>query len=160
VSPGDVLIVAMHWAHALAAIVWLGGGAYATLVLGPQLRALDDREVAGRLRAETGREFGRLIDAAIVVFIVSGVLLTFERLSGQGATVAYGIVLALKVGLALWMFAIAQALKRRRRVPQPTGRFAAVRRTLGSPRLLLWLGAVVVLLAAVLKALYEAALRA
>jgi putative copper export protein len=69
-------------------------------------------------------------------------------------------VLALKVGLALWMFAIAQALKRRRRVPQPTGRFAAVRRTLGSPRLLLWLGAVVVLLAAVLKALYEAALRA
>ena len=27
-SVGDLLIVALRWAHALAAIVWLGGGAY------------------------------------------------------------------------------------------------------------------------------------
>ena len=158
-SVGDLLIVALRWAHALAAIVWLGGGAYATLVLGPQLRALDDQDAAARLRSGTGHEFGRLIDASIVVFIVSGMLLTFDRLAGRGATPAYAIVLGLKVGLALWMFAIAQGLKRRGRSGPSSGRFARLRWELGSPRLLLWLGAVVVLLAAVLKALYEAALR-
>ena len=157
-SAGDLLIALLRWAHALAAIAWLGGGAYATLVLGPQLAGLEDREVAARLRSGTAREFGRLIDASIVVFVVSGVLLTFDRLAGRGASVAYGIVLGLKVGLALWMFAIAQGFKRRGRRPAPKGRFARLRRHLGSPRLLLWLGAIVVLLAALLKALYEAAL--
>jgi uncharacterized membrane protein len=155
---GDVLVVAMRWVHALAAIVWLGGGAYMTFVLGPQLRALDDREVAARLRAGLGREFGRWVNAAIGVFIVSGVVLTFERLSGPGATVAYGVVLAVKVGLAFWMFAIAQRLNRLRPRSRPDGRLAALRWQLGSPRLLLWLGAIVVLLAAVLKVLYDAAL--
>jgi hypothetical protein len=82
-----------------------------------------------------------------------------RSLAGRGATPAYGIVLGLKVGLALWMFAIAQQLKRRGRSGPSRGRLGRLRWELGSPRLLLWLGAVVVLLAAVLKALYEAALR-
>ena len=152
----------MRWAHALAAIAWLGGGAYATLILGPRLREVDDPATAERLRGVTGREFGRWVNASIAVFVVSGVLLTFERLAGRGATVEYGIVLALKVGLALWMFGIAQGLRERRgfrKQGAPTDRFGRLRRALGSPRLLLWLGAIVVLLAALLKAIYEAALR-
>lgn len=156
---GELLIVAMRWAHALATIVWLGGGAYSLLVLGPHLHEVGDGETAERLRGEMGRQFGRWVNAAIVVFIVSGVLLTFDRLANRGATAAYGIVLAFKVGLALWMFGIAQGLGRRRRSRRPpAGRSAALRRALGSPRLLLWLGAIVVLLAALLQAIYEAAL--
>lgn len=158
-SAGQVLLVAMRWVHALATIAWLGGGAYATLILGRQLgRHGDDRAMAA-LGRETGAEFGRWVNAATVVFIVSGVILTFARLSSRGATVTYGIVLAFKVGLALWMFAIAQGLNRRRSGRPATGRLAAARQLLGSPRLLLWLGAIVVLLAAVLKAIYEAELR-
>ncbi|MDP9373733.1 MAG: hypothetical protein M3Q65_15030 [Chloroflexota bacterium] len=159
---GEWLIVALRWAHALAAIVWLGGGAYATLILGPRLREAGDPATAERLRGATGREFGRWVNASIVVFVVSGVLLTFARLAGRGATVEYGIVLALKVGLALWMFGIAQGLRERRRPRKKgasAGRFGRLRRALGSPRVLLWLGAIVVLLSAVLEAIYEAALR-
>lgn len=157
-SFGDLLIVVLRWAHGLAAIVWLGGGLYSTLVLGPHLQALGDAVAVSRLRTAVGREFARLVDLSTVVFIVSGVVLTFDRLSSQGATVTYGIVLAVKVALALWMFGIAQGLKRRRRSAQGQGQ-GAIRQTLGSPRLLLWLGALVVLLAAVLQVLYEATLR-
>ena len=161
---GEALIVLMRWAHGLAAIAWLGGGAYATLILGPRLREAaaegeEARAIVARVGAAAGREFGRWVNAAIVVFIVSGVLLTFDRLANRGATIEYGIVLALKIGLALWMFGIAQGLGRRRKRRPAAGRTAAIRQFLGSPRLLLWLGAITVLLAAILKAIYEAALR-
>jgi len=160
-GPGELLLIVMRWAHGLATIVWLGGGAYATLIQGRQLRELDDRAVAAQIGAATGAEFGRWVNAAMIVFIVSGVVLTFDRLSSRGATVQYGIVLALKVALALWMFGIVQGFGARRRGSRgvTTGRVAAVRGALGSPRTLLWLGAIVVLLAAILKTLYENALR-
>ena len=160
-GPGELLLIVMRWAHGLATIVWLGGGAYATLIQGRQLRELDVRAVAAWVGAATGAEFGRWVDAAMIVFIVSGVVLTFDRLSSRGATVQYGVVLALKVALALWMFGIVQGFgaRRRGRLRVTPGRVAAVRGALGSPRTLLWLGAIVVLLAAVLKTLYENALR-
>ena len=158
-SVGEWLIVAMRWAHALATIGWLGGGAYAMFILGPQLREAGDRALVERLREGTGREFKRWVNVSIAVFIVSGVVLTFDRLAGRGATVTYGIVLAFKVGFALWMFGIAQGLTGRR-PRRATGPLGAWRGALGSPRLLFWLGVVVVLLAAVLQALYEVALRA
>lgn len=148
----------MRWAHGLATIVWLGGGAYATLIQGRSLRDLDDEAVAARLARATGEAFGRWVNAATIVFIVSGVILTFDRLASRGATVQYGVTLALKVALAIWMFGIAQGLRRRRRGRPATGRLAEARRALSSPRALLWLGAIVVLLAAVLKTLYEKAL--
>lgn len=160
-GPAELLLIVMRWAHGLATIVWLGGGAYATLIQGGQLRELDNRAVAAQLGAATGAEFGRWVNAAMIVFIVSGVVLTFDRLSSRGATVQYGIVLALKVALALWMFGIVQGFgaRRRGRLRVTPGRVAALRGALGSPRTLLWLGAIVVLLAAILKTLYENALR-
>jgi uncharacterized membrane protein len=160
-GPGELLLIAMRWAHGLATIVWLGGGAYATLIQGPQLRQLDDRATAARISAATGAEFGRWVDVAMIVFVVSGVVLTFDRLSSRGATTQYGIVLALKVALALWMFGIVQGFgaRRRGRLRPSPGRVSAVRGAIGSPRAVLWLGAIVVLLAAILKTLYENALR-
>lgn len=157
VSAGTLLMVLMRWAHALAAIVWLGGGVYASLVLRPRLQ-LHQGSDAERLQVELRRDFGRLVNGAMAVFVVSGVLLTFDRLSGRGATPAYAIVLAIKVGLALWMFAIAQHLQRRGLRPARRGGAAAFWWRVSSPRTLLWMGAVVVLLAALLKALYERAL--
>ncbi len=158
-TAADLLLIAMRWAHALATIVWLGGGAYATLIQGRQLGELDDRAVAARLTRATGEAFERWVNAATVVFIVSGVILTFDRLASRGATVQYGVTLSLKVALAVWMFGIAQGLRRRRRGRVAPGRSVELRRALGSPRALLWLGALVVLLSAVLKMIYEKALR-
>ena len=97
-SAADLLLVAMRWAHGLATIVWLGGGAYATLIQGRELRELDDREVAARIGRATGRPSGAGSTRRSIVFIVSGVILTFDRLASRGATVQYGIVLARENG--------------------------------------------------------------
>lgn len=153
-TAAQLLLIAMRWAHGLATVVWLGGGAYATLILGRQLREGEEAATAARIGRATGAEFGRWVRGATVVFIASGVILTFDRLASRGATTAYGVVLALKVALALWMFAIAQGLGRRR-ARGDAGRWGRRLRALGSPNLLLWLGAIVVLLAAILKTLYE-----
>ncbi len=152
---GQLLLILMRWAHGLATVVWLGGGVYAVLILRPQLREAADEATAMWLGRATGVEFARWVKGATVVFIVTGVILTFDRLASRGATVQYGIVLAVKVALALWMFAIAQGLGRRRRVSAESGRWATIRQTLASPVALLWLGALVMLLAAILKTLYE-----
>lgn len=157
VSAGTLLIVLMRWAHALAAIVWLGGGVYASMVLRPRLQALQASD-AERLQVDIRRDFARFVNGAMAVFVVSGVLLTFDRLSGRGATPAYAIVLAFKVALAVWMFAITQRLQRRGLGSVRRGRIASFWWRVSSPRTLLWLGAAVVLLAALLKALYERAL--
>jgi len=154
-SAAQLLLIAMRWAHGLATVVWLGGGAYATLILRPHLREGADETTQLRLGRATGAEFARWLKGATVVFIVTGAILTFDRLASRGATVEYGVVLAVKVALALWMFAIAQGLGRRRRVAVSNGRWATVGRTVGSPVTLLWLGALVMLLAAILKTLYE-----
>jgi uncharacterized membrane protein len=151
----DLLLIAIRWVHSLATVVWLGGGAYATLIQQRQVREQADEATAARIGRATGAEFGRWVRAATVVFVISGAILTFDRLASRGATVEYGVVLAIKIALALWMFAIAQSLGRRGRARRPTGRFAAIGQTLGSPQTLLWLGAIVVLLAAILKTLYE-----
>lgn len=154
---GDLLLLIMRWAHSLATIVWLGGGAYSTLIQRRELAQLADAEQAAQFNRATGARFGRWLNAAMIVFIVSGVILTADRLTSRGATVAYGVTLVLKIALVLWMFGLARRFGQRRVVP--TGPFANLRRQLGSPQALLWLGAVIVLLAAVLKTLYELALQ-
>jgi uncharacterized membrane protein len=78
-SAADLLLVAMRWAHGMATIVWLGGGAYATLIQGRELRQLEDREVAARIGRATGSAFGRWVNAANVIFIVSSVIQTYDR---------------------------------------------------------------------------------
>lgn len=157
-SASDILLVAIRWAHSLATVVWLGGGAYATLILQRQLREREDEATAARIGRATGADFGRWVRGATVVFVVTGGILTFDRLASRGATIEYGVVLAVKVALALWMFAIAQGLGRRSRARPANGRLARLARTLGSPQALLWIGAIIVLLAAILKTLYEAQL--
>lgn len=151
----DLLLIVIRWVHSLATVVWLGGGAYATLIQQRQVREQADEATAARIGRATGAEFGRWVRATTVVFVISGAILTFDRLASRGATVEYGVVLAIKIALALWMFAIAQSLGRRGRTRVSNGRFTALGQSLGSPQALLWLGAIVVLLAAILKTLYE-----
>ena len=157
----DLLRVGVRWGHALAAVVWVGGSLFYLLALNPALALLGDFPERRALLDHIGRQFQEVVRLAIRIFVLTGVVLTVDRLTQPTITVAYVLVLGVKIALSLWMFWLAQQLRRR---PGPSGvRGVTAQMRLGrdwlqSPNLLLMLGLVVYLLAEVLKVLFEQSL--
>jgi uncharacterized membrane protein len=138
----EVLLVAIRWSHAAAAVALVGGSAFYLFVLAPALRRAGTTagEVVGK-GVEAG--FKELLDISIVVLVVSGGLLTFERLSSGAASTTYVIVLALKILVSVLLYRWALQVRRGRGWESREARFLV-----GS-------GFLVVFLATVLKTLYE-----
>jgi uncharacterized membrane protein len=147
VAPAEILLVAVRWAHAMAAVAWVGGSVFLLWVLEPALGVLGEGDRSKAARAVAARGFRELADAAIVVFIVSGAILTFDRLSSPAASPAYVAILGAKVALAVVTFILATRLRRADRA-----------RRLPLARWQVGLGAAIILLAALLKTLYEGGL--
>lgn len=140
---GDELLLAgIRWLHGLAAVAWIGTIFYELIVLVP--RVMEELPPATRGRIESGRR--EIEQASLIAFLITGAVLTFDRLSRTGADPRYVATLGLKIVLAVAMFLVA-------------GR---ARRAAGDQRVraLRWqaaLGATIVFLAAVLKSLFERA---
>jgi putative copper export protein len=139
----DILLVAMRWLHATAAVVWIGAIWFELFVALPALDSDTSSATLTRFDLAT-RE---IVQTALVVFLVSGAILTFERLSRGAAGTAYVTLLALKIVLAIVMFQIGFRFRGAR----------GPRRVRGL-QIMAALGLAIVLLATVLKWLYERAL--
>lgn len=124
--------------HGLAAVVWLGGLIYELTVLKP---------TPGQSSASAGRAQRDLAVAAFVVFLATGAILTFDRVTTTAVGTPYVTVLAAKILLALLMFERSLGL----------GQLVGEQRT-RRLRIIVVVGLVVVLLAAILTMLYERAL--
>jgi hypothetical protein len=112
--------------------LWVGG----TLIVALGSAAQPLRSPSPLLRETLG--------AGVAVFILTGTILAFQRLSSAPLPVAYPVVLAVKVGLGVWMF----TLVRRPRAGSSI-----------SPWLPAAVGVAIYALAIVLRMLYESALR-
>ena len=154
---GDALRVALRWTHAVATAAWVGGSLFYLVALRPVLRSTGagpqvEGAIAGRFR--------EVVEASLVALVVTGALLTFDRLSSGAASTAYVAVLGVKVLLALAMCWLAWELgwagRRRTAAPSPA---RWLRGWLSPTRLVLALGLTVVLLASVLRQVFEAGLR-
>jgi putative copper export protein len=153
----DALRALLRYAHLLAAVAWVGGSLFYALVLRPSLAQAAPDEMPPGARAAIGERFRAVVQACIVVFVVSGVPLAFDRLS-QSPTLLYAALLWLKIGLSVWMLLLAYGLRVRRRAP---------RRQTGAPRpwllepenQVLAVGLAILLLVTVLRVTYEAPLQ-
>lgn len=110
--PDEVLLAVVSWVHLLAAISWLGGGIFYLVALRPALRA-EPPDHAASLTSQVAERFRGAVELAIVVLLVSGVVLTFQRLTAPQASGAYAAVLGLKITLSVAMFTLAYWLGRR-----------------------------------------------
>ena len=105
----DWILLVIRWGHALAAVAWVGGGIFYLMVLRPALQQ------ACGLPAETSRsigvEFRGLVSTAIAILLVTGVLLSVSRLTGDAVTSPYVAVLVVKIALALYMFYVVRFMR-------------------------------------------------
>jgi hypothetical protein len=127
-GPAEALLVVLRWLHAVAAIAFLGWSAVLWFD-GPP-----------RGEVSTARQrFKEVTELTLLVFLATGAVLTFDRLS-RGAGGVYAAVLALKVACAVVAYQFAF---RWRRIGLPVGGLDG--------RILLIFGTATVFLAAVLK---------
>ena len=143
----DIILLIIRWAHALAAVVWIGGSLFLLLAGRPALRKVDSEGLVGRALAV---EFRPIVATAIAVLIISGVILTVDRLTSDAAGLAYTAVLVAKIVLAVYAFVIAWLLPRRREQ-----RAGGVSSAVLGPTALTIVGVIVIGLADVLTWLFE-----
>ena len=157
----DVILLIIRWAHALAAVTWIGGSLFMLLAARPALRSTELRSsnADGLVGRALAAEFRPIVVTAIAVLIITGVILTVDRLTSDAAGFAYTIVLVAKILLAVYAFGIAWLLPRRGRPsPRPSpsrgsgGRLVAA---LSGPTALTVAGVIVIGLADVLAWLFE-----
>ena len=155
----DWILVIIRWGHAVSAVAWVGGGIFYLMVLRPAIRRSQG------LPHETGTairdEFRGLIATAIGVLLLSGVVLSVARLTGEGATVPYAIMLGIKIALALYMFYVVRIVRRGdydAPDERPVGALRSAARKATSPVALLAIGVVIIGLSDVLDGLFENAL--
>ena len=155
----DWILVVIRWGHAVSAVAWVGGGIFYLMVLRPAVRRSQG------LPSETGTairdEFRGLVVTAIAVLLLTGVILSVARLTGEGATVPYAIVLGVKIALALFMFYVVRIVRRGDYNPPDDQQTGILRRAVGratSPMALLVIGVVIIGLSDVLDGLFENAL--
>lgn len=100
--------------HLLAAIVWLGGMFFISLVLVPSLRKLDPPTKRTEILSSTARRFSLVSWIAILVLLITGAI----NAANHGITIAlissgnllssqFGIILTFKVILVLVMILIS-----------------------------------------------------
>ncbi len=155
----DWILVVIRWGHAVAAVAWVGGGAFYLLVLRPAVRRSQG------LPPETGAairdEFRGLVTTAIAVLLLTGAILSVARLTSGAATVPYAVVLGVKISLALYMFYVVRLVRRGDYGEQKDlggSRMRRMGRRMSSPMALLVIGVVVIGLSDVLDAIIEDAL--
>jgi hypothetical protein len=135
-GPAETVLVILRWLHALASIAFLGWSAVLWFEGPPR----DDSTTARR-------RYKELTEVSLLVFLASGAVLSVDRLS-SGAGGVYAAVLALKVLCSAITY---QYAFRWRRVGLPVGALDG--------RILLIFGAGTVLLAAVLKGVFDSGVR-
>lgn len=136
-------------AHILAAAVWVGGSVMYQIVVLPALRC---EGPAPAIAARIAALFKQVTNICVGALLLTGVYLTFDRLATTTLGTAYIVVLALKIVLALALFALAFYLGQSsiRRIAKRTTRFSQ-----SAPRLMLVLGILVFALGALLNTLFE-----
>ena len=159
IAAGDWFMLLVRWVHAIGAVAWVGGSAFFAFVLRPGELAISD--LVRPLLRSIGQVYRELVDIAVIAIIVSGLVLMFDRLTGNDASAAWFIVLGVKLALALWMFYLVWHFRQSdfrysgsSMTDRPTGISARLSWLVGY-NAMVFLGVIVFLLASLMQVLFE-----
>lgn len=74
-----MLPIILVWIHLIAAVSWIGGTLFLSLVLAPSYRALASKPDAGALFRATARRFRLIVWSAVAVLLMTGPLLVVSH---------------------------------------------------------------------------------
>ena len=154
----DLFMVVVAWVHGIAATAWVGGSILFAFVLRPAAKV--DPDGMRRVMGTIASLYRDLVDLAVIAIVVSGVVLTFDRLTSPDADAVYVSVLAVKIALALVMFYVVWTLRKAGPGAQPKDRLLSKVSWLLGYNAIVALGVVVYFLADILAAVFQANLRA
>lgn len=99
----------MLWLHIMAAIAWVGGMIFLTLVVVPVERGIEDRRLRYDLVNKIGIRFKYLGWASILILITTGVYNVLQKLSSWDElfSTSYGKTLLLKLVIVFLMFSLS-----------------------------------------------------
>ncbi len=142
----------MRSLHLLAAAAWVGGSIMYLIVIIPALRSGGS---APGVAKEIADLFRRMVNLCMGVLLLTGMYLTFDRLTQTTLGWTYLIVLGLKILTALAMFILAIYVSQSniRKLAKRATRLSKV-----APQLILALGIIVFVLGALLNQLFELAI--
>ena len=152
----EILLLGIRWLHNIAAVAWVGGGIFYLLILRPRMGQIEGQHSS--LGQAIGEEFRALVNVAIVVLIVTGTVLIFDRLAGDFVRGAYVAALAAKIAIASYMFYLVRFLRRRTypdNEPEVRGSLRYVASICTGATAILILGLVVLLISDVLRQIFE-----
>ena len=154
IAVGDWIMLIVRWAHAIGAVAWIGGSAFFAFVLRPVERANPD--LVRPVLRPLGSVYRELVDISVIVIIITGLVLMFDRLTGNDATAAWLIVLGVKLALAIWMFYLVWHFRQSDFDPteQPEELAARLSWLIGY-NAMVFFGVIVFLLASILRVLFE-----
>lgn len=144
-SSGEWILLLLRVAHALSAMVWLGGGVYLLLVVRPTLGSQESPPHA--FLAASRERFREVAQVATIVMLASGVVLMVDRLSNGSGGWQYAALLATKILAAIVAFWLAGV--------RPTRRALRSRGTRGAlPEVIVLLGLLAFVLGVGLSSVY------
>ena len=97
-------MVLMRWLHLTSAAVWIGGSIFFILVV--QSKTNDSKQFAKISKFGILSEFNSLSDILISTLLLSGMILTVNRLTIGTISSSYMSILSFKIILSLWLFLI------------------------------------------------------
>ncbi len=153
----DWFLMLVRWIHAVSAVAWIGGSIFFAFVLRPV--SVANPGVMRPVMGSIGNVYRELVDASIIAIVVSGVIMMFSRLTGDDASVAWFIVLGVKLVIAFWMFYMVWRFRQTSfQSAGGTGIFSRLSWLLGYNALVAF-GVIVFFLATLLRELFEAGIR-
>ena len=163
----DILTLIVRWVHAVSSALWIGGSIFYLIVLRPALKDAEKsgtapRRLVSRLVALHFREW---VHVCMIALLVSGAILTFDRLTEPTVSVLYIGALAAKIAIAFWLFGIGTATYRKRLIERAHATqnteqarknvIARWLRPLASPSMIVYGGLIVILISDLLNTAFE-----
>ena len=96
----EYVMVIARWGHILGASTWLGISLTYALVIAPLRLSHQSHE---ELFKTINIRYKDIVDLSVIVIFISGLIMTFDRLTGLPPPTAWTILLGLKVILAILM---------------------------------------------------------